>query len=456
MYIFHSTLGSFRSFDHSPASPFFPLLITPFSPSPRYLEERATHAGRKLGRRAAKLRELQKTETGADGASDPAAAAASGEAAGETTATATITTTTDAASATTAPSTEAAEQPAYAKPSDPHFSRSVHGIRVLEALAASGLRSVRYYKEIPTVRSVLCNDFSADAVSSIRRNVEYNGLDAVSQVIPHEGDANAVMRAHTGGDRFAVVDLDPYGSAATFLDAAVQGVADGGLLAVTCTDMAVLAGTHTESCFARYGSMGLRAVHSHELALRILVGLVSRLASCYGRYIVPMLSCSIDFYVRVFVRVFDGAKEAKLAASRTSYVMQCTGCQAHHTFPAGRAEETPKGPKFKPGAGPRCGSQCASCGRPFVMAGPFWGDALHDTDFVAACLANVSANKSAFGTAARMEGMLSVIAEEVPDVPLYYTINGLAGQVHCITPPFDDIMCVQTVAMAWRDDAPRY
>ena len=44
-------------------------------------------------------------------------------------------------------------------------------------------------------------------------------------------------------DRFDVVDLDPYGSPATFLDGAVQSICDGGLLLVTCTDMAVLCGT---------------------------------------------------------------------------------------------------------------------------------------------------------------------------------------------------------------------
>jgi tRNA G26 N,N-dimethylase Trm1 len=31
-------------------------------------------------------------------------------------------------------------------------------------------------------------------------------------------------------------DLDPYGTASPFLDAAVQAAKDGGLLCVTCTD----------------------------------------------------------------------------------------------------------------------------------------------------------------------------------------------------------------------------
>jgi tRNA G26 N,N-dimethylase Trm1 len=43
------------------------------------------------------------------------------------------------------------------------------------------------------------------------------------------------MYGHRGGNRFDVVDLDPFGSSAVFLDSAVQAVGDGGLLCVTCT-----------------------------------------------------------------------------------------------------------------------------------------------------------------------------------------------------------------------------
>jgi tRNA (guanine26-N2/guanine27-N2)-dimethyltransferase len=66
-------------------------------------------------------------------------------------------------------------------------------------------------------------------------------------------------------DRFDVVDLDPYGTAVPFLDAAVQSVSDGGLLCVTCTDMAVLAGNYPETCFAKYGGVSFRGESCHEM-----------------------------------------------------------------------------------------------------------------------------------------------------------------------------------------------
>jgi tRNA (guanine26-N2/guanine27-N2)-dimethyltransferase len=38
---------------------------------------------------------------------------------------------------------------------------------------------------------------------------------------------------------------------------------------------------------------------------------MSGIAARYGRYIVPQLSLSIDFYMRVFFRVYTGPLEVK-------------------------------------------------------------------------------------------------------------------------------------------------
>lgn len=64
--------------------------------------------------------------------------------------------------------------------------------------------------------------------------------------------------------RFHAVDLDPYGSASPFLNSAVQCVADGGLLMVTCTDMATLCGNTPEATLSKYGSTPLKHKCCHE------------------------------------------------------------------------------------------------------------------------------------------------------------------------------------------------
>ena len=59
------------------------------------------------------------------------------------------------------------------------------------------------------------------------------------QVVPNRDDATALMYRQKPGvmpedqrTKFDVIDLDPYGSAAPFLDAAVQTIENGGLLCV--------------------------------------------------------------------------------------------------------------------------------------------------------------------------------------------------------------------------------
>lgn len=61
------------------------------------------------------------------------------------------------------------------------------GLRVLEALAASGLRSIRFAKEVPGLRAVVANDFSARAVELMNRNVAFNGVGDL--VAPRMADA---------------------------------------------------------------------------------------------------------------------------------------------------------------------------------------------------------------------------------------------------------------------------
>ena len=51
------------------------------------------------------------------------------------------------------------------------------GLTVLEALSASGLRSIRYAKEVPGIREIIANDLSDVAVSSIGANVAHNGVE---------------------------------------------------------------------------------------------------------------------------------------------------------------------------------------------------------------------------------------------------------------------------------------
>ncbi|OQR66270.1 tRNA (guanine(26)-N(2))-dimethyltransferase-like [Tropilaelaps mercedesae] len=159
-----------------------------------------------------------------------------------------------------------------------------HRATILEALAASGLRSIRYALELDDdlVKEIVANDISKSAVESIRLNADLNGLG--DKIRPNLGDAVLYMyQCRAEGRYFDVVDLDPYGCAAKFLDPAVQAVQNGGLLCVTATDMAILCGNTPETCRAKYGSVSLRGKFCHEMALRILLFSIESAANRHGR-----------------------------------------------------------------------------------------------------------------------------------------------------------------------------
>ena len=143
---------------------------------------------------------------------------------------------------------------------------SNNGISILDALAASGLRSIRYWKEISGVKHITINDLEEAAVERAKDNLRNNELDGIMLpdnierpygICVNHGDATHEMYLsrrsqslfHTPKTalvmkqfrkQYDVIDLDPYGSAAPFLDGAVQAVESGGLLCITCTDMAAL------------------------------------------------------------------------------------------------------------------------------------------------------------------------------------------------------------------------
>lgn len=119
------------------------------------------------------------------------------------------------------------------------------------------------------------------------------------------------MYQHRKNNSFDVIDLDPYGCPSIFLDSAIQSIKNGGLLLVTATDMAVLAGNSPETCYVKYGAVSLKIKCCHEMALRILLQCIQSHANRYGRYIVPLLSLSADFYIRVFLRIFTSPQMCK-------------------------------------------------------------------------------------------------------------------------------------------------
>ena len=362
------------------------------------------------------------------------------------------------------------------------------GITVLDALAATGLRSVRYLKEIPKLRHITINDLLAEATDVAITNIKSNGVDP-EKVTVNNGDACILMYMHREPTlNYDVIDLDPYGSAAPFLDSAVQAVSgDGGLLCVTCTDSPVLSGNYPEVCYAKYGSMPLKAKYLHEMALRVLLNSIETAANKYKRHIVPWLSLSVDFYVRVFVRVYESPAEVKNTCLKRIMTYQSTQCSSFINQIVGLRSRTKKermseskkkdstdgkttttvvsttatvvtgdangnyGASFL-----EVPATCEESGARWKVGGPFWGAPIHDQHIADTLLARVDLAREAqqqsctttaaaeestttttthrIPTAERLAGMLTSISEELKDVPFYYSLPDLASTLQCTVP----------------------
>lgn len=296
--------------------------------------------------------------------------------------------------------------------------------RILDALSASGLRAFRYAKEIPVTTSVIANDLSAQATAAIKLNISHNNVSEKVQAITGDAQAHmySVCSPLTRGkhSNYEVIDLDPYGTAAPFLDAAVRALVDGGLLCVTCTDAGIFASLgYLEKTYSHYGGLPFKGPQSHEAGLRLILHAIATCAARNGLAIEPLLSLSIDFYARVFVRVRRSLAEVKFLASKTMVVYNCDeGCGAFTTqFLSQSKGRTAKNGdtiyKFSLAQGPSTSQFCPHCNFKTHLSGPMWGGPIHNPYFIQRILDLLpSLNSKTYATIPRIEGMLSVALDE--------------------------------------------
>lgn len=290
--------------------------------------------------------------------------------------------------------------------------------RILDALSATGLRALRYAKEIPSATDITSNDLSPSATESVKTNIRHN--DVAKIVHPTTGDARAHMYESASASLYHVIDLDPYGTAAPFFDAAVQALADGGLLCVTCTDAGVFASVgYLEKTYSQYNGLPFKGTQSHEGGLRLILHAIATSAARYGMAIEPLLSLSIDFYARVFVRIRKSPAEVKFLASKTMLVYNCdSGCGAWTTQNLAQTKErqAKNGDPcyaFSLAQGPSASPYCEHCGFKTHVTGPMWGGPLHNPYFIQKILDILpSLDKEVYGTTPRLEGMLTLALNE--------------------------------------------
>lgn len=270
---------------------------------------------------------------------------------------------------------------------------------VADCMSATGARAVRIANEAP-LTNVTANDWDPKAAETISKNIELNNL---SNCTASNRNMNSLLAENT----FDYVDVDPFGSPMPFIDSAVRGCRRNGIIAITATDTAPLAGAHRAKCERRYGSRPVRGPMCHEMGLRILMASLARELARFDRGMKPILSFYADHYFRTYVRVTEGAESADNSLAELVNVA------------------------YDPATLERSVSK--ECGRPFVY-GPVWGGNLHDKDVLSKMSVDGMQEEKRCGK------MLNLWREEMDCNPFSYDVSEVASFLKAPSPRMEDLI----------------
>ncbi len=265
----------------------------------------------------------------------------------------------------------------------------------LDALSATGIRGIR--ASLEAEKHVVFNDISSEAVKTIRENMKLNKVEG--EVF--NMDANVLMRQRP----FEHVDIDPFGSPATFMDSACFSARR--YLSITATDTAALCGSATNSGLKKYASYAIKTDTYHETGLRMLIGFAVREATKYEKALIPLISWAKEHYYRAHFRVRKSTSMAARVYGKVGFVAYCPKCLSKLALEMGEGLE-------------RC-----SCGGRYIILGPLWLGELKQEDFVERVLRRAEG---------KMQEFLNRIKEEV-DVPTVYNLQRLASIARVTVPP---------------------
>lgn len=287
-------------------------------------------------------------------------------------------------------------------------TRARDGWQILDGLAASGARGLRYALEAGAEVQVEWNDWNPLAVRLIEENARLNGIE------PHVTCRNLQPLLYESV--WAMVDIDPFGSPTPFLDGATRAVRDHGLLGLTATDTTALAGVFPKVCERRYLAKPLHGELGHEVALRILAGAATRQAARYDIAYTPLLAHATDHYYRIMMHARRGAGRADQALRHIGFVFLCRACGAR-----GVGEER----------------RCPECAAATELAGPLWTGPLVDSATAQAML-----DKSSDFPFAHPDSLplLDRLADESEAPPLFYDIHVAGSRARLGSPPSERVL----------------
>ncbi len=297
-----------------------------------------------------------------------------------------------------------------------------HELKVSEPLAGCGVRGIRFAIEVKGINAVYINDINDKAYEIAKHNIKLNGLE--NRVFVSNEDANLFLSKNAAPNkRFDFIDIDPFGSPVPYMDSALRALKDGGMLALTATDMASLCGVYPKVALRKYGGTSLRTEYCHEIAVRLLAGCLAMMAAKHEMGIKILLSHSTNHYIRLYSSISHGAKKADESLEKMGFILHCFKCLHRETYlgiiSAGLE------------------NRCSECGSNLKFAGPLWLGSIYDIEFCKKMEENLKILEYLGGEAKRIA---SLIIDEADAPVSYYVIDKISERAGLPTPPLKNVI----------------
>ena len=281
------------------------------------------------------------------------------------------------------------------------FLKNFDGPKIfLEGLSGTGARGLRVANEISNVEKVIVNDLNPNALELAKKSASLNNLQNF------QTSENEVCRFLSTfskkGERGTIVDIDPFGSPAKYVDCGIRATMHGGILSTTATDLQVLHGLFRDACKRRYGGVPVKTEYSNEIAMRLILGCIRIIAARLDIEIIPLFIESDLHYYRTYVRILKRPDQNK----NIGYILHCKTCGNRKMI-----NEQEK--------------SCNVCNGNVDLAGPLWIGQLFEKQFLETMkdeISNYTVDKNCEKVISK-----SILESEKPGT--YFTLDEIASKM---------------------------
>lgn len=280
-----------------------------------------------------------------------------------------------------------------------------------DSFSGMGARALRVAVEVPEMDEVYMNDINPRAVGLSRKAAELNFVTRKCNFSVSDVCKFLIVHPTKNEKRFGVVDMDPFGSPAKYVDCLLRSVADSGLISVTATDTAVLSGVYHDVCLRKYYGRPINNHHANETAVRLVISLIALTAARLDLSICPLFVHSYLHYIRLYVKIKLSNRLANKVHDNLGYLQYCFKCGNREMIrDCSKAED------------------CNLCGSVYSLGGKLWISNLFDRNFIQKMI-NFNFKGNSNKNFEHINRLFCTCLNENDDIPFYFLVDEIASKL---------------------------